>query len=277
MTGLTLKIGGKELAATDQTTKMQRLSMLLWGPAGHGKTALAETMPGEKVWINFDPDGTAALTYNRGNVHVFDLASYRDDITDAFKSPDPLGIGAMLDANPQIESVIVDSLTTFGDKALHHGVVKARATKKGASSTIEDPGYAGYGQKNTLVQELVTKMLAVTGQRNRHIAFTAHEDKPQTNEDGAVTGSTLMLGSSLVIQIPTKISEVWYISDTGKERRIAIRPCRGHSPMRTRMFFTNQQPEFLNPYNADTNKGDGIAEWYAKWRDNGFRKIDVPK
>lgn len=277
MTALTLRIGGKELVAQTEETKMHRMSMLLWGPAGHGKTALAETMPGEKMWINFDPDGTAALTHLRGKIHVFDLASYRDDIVDAFKQPDPLGIGALLDANPQIESVICDSLTAYSDKALHHGVAKARATKKGSSSTIEDPGFAGYGQKNTAVNEFVTRMLAVTGQRNRHIAFTAHEDKPQTNEDGAVTGSTLMLGSSLVIQVPTKISEIWYISDTGKERRIAIRPCRGHSPMRTRMFFTNQVPEFLNPYNADTNKGDGIAEWYGAWRDNGFKKINIPK
>lgn len=277
MTGLTLRIGGKDVTPEDHETKVQRMSMLLWGPAGHGKTALAETLPGEKLWINFDPDGTAALTRQRGKVHVFDLSAYRDDIVDAFKQPDPFGIGAMLDANPQIESVIFDSLTSYGDKALHRGVEKARQTKKGETSTIEDPGYAGYGQKNTLTNEAVTKMLQVTGLRNRHIVFTGHEDKPLVNDKGVVMGSTIMLGSSLIIQIPTKISEIWYISDTDRERRIAIRPCRGHSPMRTRMFFTNQQPEFKNPYDADTNKGDGIAQWYEQWQANNFRKINVPK
>ena len=169
-----------------------------------------------------------------------------------------------------------DSLTTFGEKALVHGVVEARRTTKGKSSTLEDPGFSGYGNKNTWTTAAVREILKVTAQHNRHVIFIAHEDKPVTNDQGIVMYISIMLGSSLNEQLPIKISEIWNLTDTGRERRIAVRNCRARKPMKSRMFITSGDPEFNLDYNADTFEGEGITEWYQRWIDNDKRKIGLP-
>lgn len=274
-----IKLGNYTLNTPSE--KAQRVSMLLWGSAGCGKTTLASTAPGKKLWINFDPDGTASIANRakaRNDIIVLDLASEKDNIVEKFKVADPLGLTKFLTENPDVETVVIDSVTNFGDKALAHGVEIAKGTSKGRGATLEDPGFSGYGNKNTWMRLMVKHMLEVTGKLNRHVIFIAHEDKPTTNDQGAVLFITIMLGSSLSEQVPLQISEVWAMTDTGKERRIAVRPCRSRKPMKTRMFSANSsEPEFKWNYDADKLEGDGIAEWYAAWKANGFAKLQLPK
>ena len=42
-------------------SSIMRVSMMLWGSAGCGKTTFANTAPGKRLYINFDPDGTSSL------------------------------------------------------------------------------------------------------------------------------------------------------------------------------------------------------------------------
>lgn len=273
-----IKLGNYVL--NQPSEKVQRISMLLWGSAGCGKTTLASTAPGKKLWINFDPDGTVSIANRakeRNDIIVLDLSAERDTVVEKFKENNPLNLDAFLKENEDIETIVVDSLTSFGDKAMSHGVVKAQGTAKGRGSTLEDPGYAGYGNKNTWMRLLVKNMLEVTAKHNKHVIFIAHEDKPTTNDQGAVLFISIMLGSSLNEQVPLQISEVWAMTDTGKERRIAVRPCRARKPMKTRMFRANNQtPEFIWNYDADELTGEGIEQWYASWKANGFAKIELP-
>jgi len=272
MTEITL--GGKTLTTPSTTT--QRISLLLWGSSGSGKTTLASTAPGKKLWINFDPDGISAIS-NREDVVVLDLSNEPNNAVMKFRSENPLSLDKFLIENPDIETVVFDSLTTFGEKALVHGVEVAKTTAKGKYATLEDPGFAGYGNKNTWTHSCVRELLKVTGKHNRHMIFIAHEDKPQVNDQGAVLYISIMLGSSLNEQIPVKLSEIWNLSDTGKERRIAVRACRGRKPMKSRMFKTSKEPEFLWNYNAEELTGDGISEWFKQWQDAGGSKIELPK
>ena len=271
-------------ALNTPNAKAQRISMLLWGSAGCGKTTLASTAPGKKLWINFDPDGTASIANRakeRNDIIVLDLSAEKDSIVEAFKKSDTTmikNVEKFLTENPDIETVVLDSVTSFGDKALAHGVTAAQSTTKGRGATLEDPGFAGYGNKNTWTRLLVKHLLEVTGKLNRHMIFIAHEDKPEKNDQGAVLFITIMLGSSLSEQVPLQISEVWAMTDTGKERRIAVRPCRSRKPMKTRMFIANaSEPEFKWNYDADKLEGEGIADWYAAWKANGFAKLQLPK
>jgi len=277
-----ITLGAYTLSAPNE--KAQRISMLLWGSAGCGKTTLASTAPGKKLWINFDPDGTASIANRakaRNDIIVLDLSAEKDNIVEAFKKSDTTlikNIEKVLTENPDIETVVLDSVTSFGDKALSHGVYAAQSTSKGKGATLEDPGFAGYGNKNTWTRLLVKHLLEVTGKLNRHMIFIAHEDKPEKNDQGAVLFITIMLGSSLSEQVPLQISEVWAMTDTGKERRIAVRPCRSRKPMKTRMFIANSsEPEFKWNYDADKLEGEGIADWYAAWKENGFSKLQLPK
>ena len=269
-----ITLGGMELKTPAQNA--DRFSAMIWGSSGGGKTTLASTAPGDLLWINFDPDGTDAIT-NRNNILVLDYANEPDRIVEKFKEHDPLRITQFLIDRPEIKTVVFDSLTTFGNKALSHGVVKAAGTPKGRGATLEDPGYSGYGNKNTWTHLAVTRLLEATGRVGRNMIFIAHEDKPVTNSEGTVLYISIMLGSSLNEQVPVKLSEIWNLTDTGKERRISIRNCRARKPMKSRMFLSSDAPEFVWNYDAEEDKGEGIADWFDQWKANGGKKIPLPK
>ena len=268
-----IKLGGIEIETPQQRRK--RLSLLIWGKSGSGKTTLAATAPGRKLWINFDPDGVDVLT-SRDDVELLDFAPKPDMVVEQFKEDDPLRITRYLEQHPEIETVVFDSLTTFGNKALSHGILKAQKTAKGKYATIEDPGFAGYGNKNTWTRLAIAKMLKATGTVKRNIIFIAHEDKPLLDKDGNVVSISIMLGSALNEQVPIDFGEVWNLSDTGRERRIAIRNCRFRSPVKSRIFLTNGDPEFEWTYDSIKDEGEGIADWYKEWIEGDGKKINLP-
>lgn len=261
------------LPIATQSERLHRLSMLIWGSSGCGKTTIAATTPGRKLWLNFDTDGTAALT-GKDDILIADFSTEPNSVVQKFKEENPIRIEKFIVDN-KIDTVVFDSLTSFGEKALHHGVKIAQGTPKGRTSTLEDPGYAGFGNKNTWTRLVVRNLLQSTAKTNTHCVFIAHEDKPTTDEHGSVLFISIMLGSSLNEQVPLQISEVWHMSDTGRKRMIAIRSCRGYKPMRTRMFRTTMGPEFEWKYNAETQEGETIEDWYNLWVKQGD-KIPLP-
>ncbi len=272
-----MMLGKYEL--TTPKTAPKRISMLLWGSSGSGKTTLAATAPGKKLWILMDDGGADVLGY-RDDIILMDISTKPDNIVETYKKAESGAcreIRNFLMENEDVETVVFDSVTAFGEKALSHGVVKAAGTSKGAGATLEDPGYGGYGNKNTWTQLLVRNLLQVTGQLNRHVIFICHEDKPTTDSKGVILFISIMLGSSLNEQVPYKLSEVWNLHDTGKERRIAVRACRARKPMKSRMFITSKRPEFDWTYNADEDSGPGIADWYREWVKADGNKIELPE
>jgi hypothetical protein len=268
-----MKLGNVEI--TTPQTQARRFTALIWGSSGCGKTTLAATAPGKKLWISFDHGGTDAIAY-RDDIEVLDYATEPNKCVELFKEDDPLRLTAFLLQRDDIETIVFDSLTTFGDKALFHGVHKATQTQKGRSATIEDPGYSGYGNKNTWTRLCVKNLLKCTGQANKHMIFIAHEDKPLMNSQGEILSISIMLGSALNEQIPIDFNEIWNLSDTGKERRIAVRNCRFRKPVKSRMFITSGKPEFSWNYNADYDTGEGIVDWYKEWVKNEGKKINLP-
>jgi len=270
---MAIDIRGVELESPKEAIK--RFSLLLWGPPKAGKTTLAATAPKDILWLNFDPDGIASIANVEG-VHVMDFSDKPNRIVEEFRLENPLRLNEYLAENENIRTVVVDSITSFRDKALPHGVVRAQTTSKGKQSTLEDPGYAGYGNLNLWVRLMVRNLLYVTAQHRRNIIFVAHEDKPEKNKDGIVLFITIMLGGSLVTQVPKDLSEIWALEDTGKVRRIAVRPSRSRKPLGTRMFATDISSEFIWNYDAGTQQGEGIADWFAQWIDAGGAKIPLP-
>jgi len=272
-----IKLGGLDVVQPKTITR--RMALLLWGSSGCGKTTLAATAPGTKLWISFDSDATACLG-PRGDIIEVKLYDQPDRIVEKFKEengPFFRDLDKMLGENKDIETVVIDSCTSFRDKAMIHGVKVAQGTAKGKHSTLEDPGYAGYGNLNTWTRMLVKHALVVTAKHDCHLVVVAHEDKPTTDDSGNVLFTSIMLGSSLNQQLPVNITETWHMQDTGRERRIQIRPSRGFKPMKSRMFYTTDSVEFVWKYDDDTKEGEGIATWYNQWKEAGFAKIHPPK
>ena len=247
-----------------------RIALLLWGDAGCGKTTLAVTAPGTKLWIQFDPDGVLSLR-GRDDVVVLDLSGDKHQVVETLKGDDPFGLEKVLKEHPEIETVVVDSLTALARLAMENAVAVVK------SATNENPGLKGYGHRNAIVLRIVTSLMRLTKRLNRHIIFVAHEDTPTTTDDGVILHITLALGGKQTNQIALSLNEVWWMSDTGKERRIAVRPCRTRKPMKSRMFDASSSPEFVWKYDAEKWSGNGIETWFKAWKEGGGRKVPVPK
>ncbi len=248
-----------------------RIAMLLWGNAGCGKTTLAATAPGTKLWLLFDPDGASSLI-GRPDVLVLDLSGESHFIVEKMKDDNPFGLERILKENPQIETVVFDSATAFATLATENAVAHVK------SATIENPGLKGYGHRNAVVLRAFTSVNRLTKRLGKHFICISHEDTADKNEDGSINFVTLALGGKMVNQIGASISEVWWMADTGKERRLAVRPIRSRTPMKTRLFdLMSGSGEFVWRFNATTWEGDGIGTWFQQWKANEGRKIALPK
>jgi hypothetical protein len=270
-----MKLGGVVVQPLD--ARMERLSMLIWGKSGSGKTVLASTAPRPILWINFDPDGVASIKRS-SDVFVSDMANMGHDKVPSFKSNDTIEaqLRTSLMANPDLQTVVIDSVTSFAQLALSHAVLSGKANGGSFKATMEAPGQAGYGIRNRLCLDAVNMFLRVTGALNRNIVFICHEDT-KFGTDGAIASITLLLGGSLPEEVPLKISEVWNLTDSDGRRTIGIRPYAMRAPMRTRMFrHSGRVTNFPLKYDQQTGEGEGVTDWFNRWKESGFDKIAVP-
>ena len=83
------------------------------------------------------------------------------------------------------------------------------------------------------------------------------------------------LSDGVANQVGLRFNEVWHVVDNGKDRVIALRPCRLRKPMKTRLFNADK-PEFIWHYDPNTQVGEGIADWYHAWQASGGRKLALP-
>jgi hypothetical protein len=278
-----IKLGSYEVKTASE--QVSRLAMLIWGVAGCGKTTLAATAPGKKLWLSFDDGGTDSIaglhsqapetSALRDEIFVVNLAHEKNNIVDKFKRDDGLGLGKLLEEHPDIETVVVDSTTRVSQMALEHMI--AQGIHK--SARLELPGMGSYGGRNALLLRMFVDIMNVTGRYNRNVIFISHEAEPKTNDDGHVMAITMALGGQLPSLTTQKLGEVWYMQDVKGERKIHLRPFRVYKPMKSRMFdlAPNKPSDFVWKY--DINNPDPeyeIATWFRRWRENDGKKIGLP-
>lgn len=258
----TFTLGGYNVVEPRQLTT-RRFTMLLWGSAGCGKTTLAATAPGRKLYIQFDPGGAKVIA-ERQDCSIVDLSAERPTITDKLKLENPLGIERYV-KEQGFDTVIIDSLSTLANLCLENGISSGRYT----GATLETPGLQAYGHRNSQLLEIVKQFFRATGRTNTNLIFIAHEDRPEKDSKGNTIFITIMLGGSLPEYSSLHPDEVWWMQDTGKDRKIAIRPIRMRKPMKSRMFKMTGEPEFILRPNAS------IAQWYEQYTIAGH-PIDIP-
>jgi hypothetical protein len=264
-----IRIGGVPITAISDLQTARTLSLLLWGDAGIGKTTLAATAPGRKLFVSFDLNGTASIRH-MPDISVVDMSMEGRVVVEGFKSTDnPLNLKTAL---PLFDTVIIDSVTKAIELTLAQGI----HVNKGA--TIERPSPAAYGVRNALTLELIRNVGRLCSRSGKHVIFIAHEDAPEKDDQGNTVKITTSLGGKLGSKIPADISEVWYMSEDGAGRkRIAVGQVRFRSPMKTRMFtVTPKRNEFTWSYDADRMTGMTLASWIASWESAGFVKIPLP-
>lgn len=250
-----------------------RISMLLWGPSGSGKTILANTAPAKRLTLLFDPDGDRSLKPDPTNNLIMDLSDQPPRIVEEAKDAvNPFGLNNLLSENPDIKTVIVDSVTAFSTQA----VAYSAGHKSAPGAVFENPSMSGYGFRNRFVLGLAKNLLVVTGKHNRNIIFICHEDVPKLDKEGAIVSITILLGGSLSEEVPLQISEVWNLRDTGKKRYCIVRSTGVRKPMKSRMFDTRTQFEFESNYDVVTGKGITIEQLIERWKESNYDKIALP-
>lgn len=269
------KLGSVTL--TTPATVERVVHMLLWGPSGAGKTVLASTFPGKKLWLQFDPEGTASLGANRDDIVIADFSQRPPSYVEEFKYPDPCNISRIIDEHG-IKSIICDSVTAFQDAALQHGVRHAAGTAQHKSVTLEDPGYGGYGRRKTWTMSLFMNILAIAQQKKCHTCFISHEDSPEKDKEGNIMYISMLLGADLPDKAGLQVGEIWNLTDSGGVRKIMVRAARMKKPIKSRMFDASKEPEFTWRYNqSNPTPEHTVASWVEQWTANGFNKIPLPK
>lgn len=260
---------------------------MLWGTTGVGKTTFAATAPGNKLWLSFGDQEHVSIMH-RKDVEIVNLAELAyEELFKHGQNDNPFGLDSILADRTDIETVVVDSSTAIAFRALQKAVGKGLGASRGQGGfvftpTMEAPGISAYGGRNAIVLETLTGLLKVTAKHNVHVIVTAHEADPKES-NGIVEYITTMLGGQLVNNMAWRLSEIWYMSedDTGaRERRIAIRPYRKRKPMKTRMFKSTGERDFVLRYDADKpDNAPGqmtIAGWYDQWMKGHGEKLPVP-
>jgi len=258
------------VSITTPKTQVKRMAMVIWGPSGAGKTTLAATAPRPILWINFDPDGTSSLM-DQEDILIADFSMENPNKVVTFKHENSGGIKQVLEDHPEIKTVVFDSVTSFNEMALKHGITEVRG------ATMEAPTLQGYGRRNSYTMQAIMSVIRTTGAVNKHVIFIAHEDVPKQDELTGAMMVSILVGGKMQSEIPIKLSEVWHLQDTGKKRLIAIRSSRLRKPMKSRMFETSGNSEFTWNFDPESWEGAGIEDWYITWVENEGRKIPLPK
>lgn len=251
----------------DANTAPSRLSLMLWGNSGTGKTSLACTAPGKKLIILFDPDGNDSVRAVP-DVSIADLSTEAPSLCASGLTNDPFNISKVI---APYDTIIIDSITKYSEKALTYAV---GVTLK---ASLQNPTLQGYGLRNTIVLHTVSNILAITKRMGKHVIFITHEGAADKNEEGHVVSVPMLLGGQLPNLTGKEFSEIWLLEDLHGKRNIYIRPAKLRSPMKTRMFDTSTTSQsFTWKFDTSTWKGDTIEAWYNTWKNNGYTKLKLP-
>lgn len=267
------------MEATLASTLSARLVGILWGDAKTGKTTYACSLPGRKLLINFDPEGFSAIAY-RDDVDVIDLSTMTasDAMNNARKAAT-----FILENADKYQSIVVDSLTTLTELALHDAVSRGVGKGQGGfNPTIDAPGLAGYGARNNTVNDIVSRILRATGQKKMNCFFIAHADDPEFSKDGkTIVQQTIMLSAKIRNMAGLKVSEIYHVNVENGRRTVYLAPFGVKKPMGSRIFATETFKKFALEYNIDKpdeEQGCSLQRIIKDWQDGGFKKLTaLPK
>lgn len=265
-----LKIAGVDVSAPSK--EGHRLLMLLWGNAGCGKTTLASTAPGKKLWITFDNDALSPVN-NRDDIIEADFSAVDSGfVLRASNSPtNPMSLGQTLDKLPDVETIVIDSITSFNEIALE------QAIKDTPKADYHNPTLQGYGRRKQYTARFLYGMINLTAKRGLNLIIIGHEDAPEKDEITGEISVNILLGGTLKKEVPIKLSEVWYMEDTGKQHKVYVRPFGSRKNIKTRMFNPGDANSFIWKYDPDTMKGTTLEQLYTKWKEGKYKKLSLPK
>lgn len=170
---------------TDQCSTDHGIKMLVYSPAGHGKTVLGSTLP-EPLFLSAEG---GLLSIRHKKIPVIVIKTYQD-LLDAYEWVKNSPHAA------HFKSIVLDSISEIAEVVL--GNAKAGA---------KDPRQA-YGAMNDQVTQLIRNFRDLPG---KHVLFTAKQDKEKDEATGFMLYGPGMPGKTLTQGIDHFFDEVFYL------------------------------------------------------------------
>lgn len=248
------------------------VNIFLWGREGVGKTFLSASLPKPCFYLTFDPNALNGVNdlVVKGDVKAEDLPMVSFDegdykvIKDAYKNPiNPFGLDEYYN-QCKFKTLVIDSISAYFKLALQYGVEYANQLK-GEQSSIERPGFAGYGVRSVATKEMIFNVINWCNKHKVNCVIIGHEGEQETDTTTGMRYHTVSLSGDIPLEIARWCDECWMLTPSKEGSRIlVVKPQANARPIKSRMFASEVQ--FVQ---ADNLHLDQLLD---AWRANG--KID---
>jgi hypothetical protein len=92
-----------------------------------------------------------------------------------FRAADPYNLGKILQERPDIETIVVDSITALSYIALQEAVARAGGSK----ISIEQPGMQGYTYRNALMLRITVAIMRLCSLRSQKVGCALGRAQPK--------------------------------------------------------------------------------------------------
>lgn len=263
---------------TSAADLVHRLAGVIWGDAKTGKTTWAMSLPGRKLLINFDPDGFLSVAHrNDFDLLDFSLLPAGEQIEQAKKAA-----SFIVQQKDTYQSVIVDSVTNIVAASITDAINRGVGKSATFTPSIDAPGLAAWGARNSHTMDVITRILRATGQNKQHCFFIAHADDPEYAQDGkSIIRQTMMLSAKVRNPLGLNVSEIYYVGlASGNRRTVYTAPHGVLTPMGSRIFDTTKVPKFELPYSIekpDEEQPTSLVKIFDAFKAKRSKLTEVPK
>ena len=189
-----------QFTTSDESSATGGVKMLVYGPAGYGKTMLAATLPNpillsaESGLLSLNQANQMRVIGAHQNIPVIKIEDV-NDLTDAFEF-----VATSKEAEG-FQSVVLDSVSEIAEVVLNN-----------AKRQVKDPRQA-YGE---LAEKMTTLIRAFRDLPDKHVLFTAKQDRIQ-DSDGMLLFGPSMPGKQLTASIAHFFDEVFALGISPKQ------------------------------------------------------------
>jgi len=181
------------------------LRVLVYGPAGAGKTEFSGSFP-RPIWIA-DFDGKYKPLVGQKDI---DVTSY--STPDILRSPDVFRQFKKdwreVSKDDRYKTMVLDSLTSFDTINLKYF---CSLSKGGIEET---PTLSVYGDQSNYYSFFFSELKGVT----KNVVITAHEFYNVDGDSGIHNILPLITGKSILAKLPSQFEELWYLERRGDQR-----------------------------------------------------------
>lgn len=221
------------------------MNVMIWGPPGCGKTALAGTFPG-LLFADCDAEGLKVWKskWYRKWFGVPDLIgwdSFSDPVNDAGLFIKAEGFwNAMSFFNEHaddegVATLVVDSLSGMQELAMHVGYeLSGQYNRSKSLATVKDvrtgkakagaipvilPTQADFGSEMEVFKQFMDQLVTIPG---KNVVCVAHERAEYTSNGAMRSKGPLLTGQKIRALVAKWFDEVWYLDVNREGKRVLV-------------------------------------------------------